>query len=99
MKLLALYRHPEDPDAFDKAYFETHIPLIENVPGLQQVELLKTSRVLVGKRAPYMVAVLTFADRDALKTAMNSPEMAAAGDNLDSFAKGLYTLCFAENAG
>ena len=26
-------------------------------------------------------------------------EMAAAGENLDSFAKGMYTLCFAEEIG
>jgi len=96
MKLIALYRHPEDPEAFDKAYFETHVPLIEKVPGLKKVAVNKTGRVLAGKRAPYIIATLTFADKDALKAAMNSPEMAAAGKNLDSFAEGLYTLCFAE---
>lgn len=96
MKVIALYRHPEDPDAFDKAYFETHIPLIEKVPGLQSVEASKVTRVLVGKKAPYLIATMTFADKDALKAGMNSPEMAAAGDNLDSFAKDMYMLCFAE---
>ncbi|MEK6256426.1 MAG: EthD family reductase [Chloroflexota bacterium] len=82
----ALYRYPEDTDAFDKAYFETHIPLIKKVPGLQSVEANKVSRVVVGSKAPYMIATMTFADKDVLKAGMNSPEMAAAGENLDGFA-------------
>jgi hypothetical protein len=37
-----------------------------------------------------------FSDQDALRTAMKSPEMAAAGDNLNSFAEGLVTLMYGE---
>jgi len=99
MKLVALYGTPDDPEAFDKAYVETHIPLIKKVPGLQRVEANKITQVVMGKKAPYMVGTLTFADMDALQAAMNSPEMAAAGENLDSFAKDMYTLCFAEEVG
>jgi hypothetical protein len=44
----------------------------------------------------YMMTAMTFADKDALKAAMRSPEMAAAGENLDSFAAGMYTLLYAE---
>lgn len=99
MKLVALYRTPDDPEAFDKAYFETHIPLLKKVPGLQKVEAHKITRMLVGQKAPYMVATMTFTDKDTLNAAMNSAEMAAAGENLDGFAKDTYTLCFAEEVG
>ena len=95
-KLVAIYAHPEDEEAFEKAYFEGHLPLIEKVPGLQGIEVNKLTRTLVGYKAPHMIATMTFADKDALKAAMNSPEMKAAGENLDSFAKDMYTLCFAE---
>ena len=96
MKLLALYATPKDPDAFQKAYFETHVPLIKKVPGLLSIKVTRIDRVVVGKRAPYMIAVMEFADKEARKAGMNSPEMAMAGENLDGFAQGLYTLCFAE---
>ncbi len=96
MKVVAVYRYPKDTEAFDKAYFEIHVPLIEKIPGLQSVEVSKITRTIVGGRAPYMIATMTFADKDARKAGMNSPEMAAAGENLDSFAENLYTLCFAE---
>ena len=42
------------------------------------------------------MAEMYFADEAALKAAMKSPEMGAAGENLDSFGKGLYSLMFAE---
>lgn len=96
MKLVAIYAAPKDIEAFEKAYFESHLPLLKQVPGLLDVQVVKLTRVVVGNRAPYMLATMTFADKDALKAAMASPEMAAAGASLDSFAQGLYTLCFAE---
>jgi uncharacterized protein (TIGR02118 family) len=37
-----------------------------------------------------------FDDREALKAGMKSPEMAAAGENLNAFASGLITLLFGE---
>ena len=42
------------------------------------------------------MAEMYFADKDALKAGMKSPEMAAAGENLDTFAKGLATMSFGE---
>jgi uncharacterized protein (TIGR02118 family) len=93
-KLIALYKQPADPAAFDSAYFDTHLPLIAKVPGLQETRIMRFTRTLVGD-GYYMMAEMTFADEAALKAAMKSPEMAAAGENLDSFAKGLYSLSFA----
>lgn len=95
MKLVALYKEPADPSAFDEAYFNTHVPLIQKVPGLQKMVVTRFTRTLMGEGF-YMMAEMHFADKDALKTAMKSPEMAVAGDNLNSFAEGLVTLMFAE---
>jgi hypothetical protein len=46
-----------------------------------------------------MMAVMEFDGLDALKAGMRSPEMAAAGENLDSFASGLVTLMSGEDTG
>jgi hypothetical protein len=43
------------------------------------------------------MAEMDFSDEETLKTAMRSPEMAAAGENLNSFAEGMYTLLFAQS--
>ena len=98
MKLIALYSHPENPEDFDADYFDTHLPLIKKVPGLLEVVALKPTRTLVGEKAPYMIAEMTFADKASLVAGLNSPEMAAAGENLDTFAKAMYTLMMAEKA-
>lgn len=94
MKLVALYRQPADPAAFDKAYFETHIPMIKKLPGLQKTAITRFTRTVMGD-GYYLMAEMHFADEASLKAAMKSPEMAVAGENLDGFAKGLVTLMFA----
>jgi uncharacterized protein (TIGR02118 family) len=95
-KLIALYKTPPDSAAFDEAYFNTHLPLIKKVPGLQTTRVTRFSRTLMGEGF-YMMAEMTFNDKEALKTGMKSPEMAAAGENLNSFASGLATMMFAED--
>lgn len=94
MKLVALYKQPSNPAAFDDAYFNTHLPLIAKVPGLQSTKITRFTRTIMGDGL-YLMAEMYFADEAALKAAMRSPEMAAAGDNLNTFAAGLATLMYA----
>ncbi|HEX2130048.1 MAG TPA: EthD family reductase [Actinophytocola sp.] len=86
IKYVALYQAPADPEAFDKAYFESHKPLIDAVPGLVRQEIAKVTRTLVpgflGETQPYLVAELYFESKDAMKAAFASPEWQVAGANL-----------------
>jgi uncharacterized protein (TIGR02118 family) len=95
VKLVALYQQPTDPATFDDAYFQTHLPLIKLVPGLERTVISRFKRTVMGD-GPYLMAEMYFADEEALKSAMRSPEMAVAGENLDGFAKGLVSLMFTE---
>lgn len=95
MKLVALYKQPADPASFEEAYFNTHLPLLSKVPGLRRTVVTRFSRTLMGDGL-YMMAEMYFGDESSLKNAMKSPEMAAAGENLNSFAAGLVTLMFAQ---
>lgn len=97
-KLVALYAQPADPEAFDKAYFETHLPLAQKMPGLKKYEITKLKSNLMGTNMPYyMIAELTFDSSDALHTALSSPEGKAAGANLMGFASTLVTLLNGED--
>jgi uncharacterized protein (TIGR02118 family) len=58
--------------------------------------LIRFTRTIVGDGF-YMMAEMSFTDKEAMKAGMKSPEMAAAGENLNSFASGLVTLMFAED--
>lgn len=96
MKLVALYKQPQDVQAFEQSYFNTHMPLINKVPGLQRTVITRFSRTLMGD--PYfMMAEMYFTDESALKAGLKSPEMVAAGENLNSFAGGLVTLMFGQD--
>ena len=97
MRLIALYRQPPDPQAFDQAYFGTHLPLLAQVPGLQRTVVSRFTRTVMGDSF-YMMAEMTFPDESTLKTAMRSPQMGVAGANLATFADGLVTLMFAEES-
>ena len=94
-RLIALYKQPADPAAFDQAYFNSHLPLITKVPGLRKTSITRFTRTLQGD-GYYMMADMFFDDKESLKTGMKSPEMAAAGANLNTFAEGLVTLMFGE---
>ncbi len=75
-RLTIQYAAPADPEAFDRHYFEQHLPLCKPLPGLRAASFSKP-RGLGPGTTPYLVAELDFDDADALKAALKSPEMAA----------------------
>jgi uncharacterized protein (TIGR02118 family) len=95
VKLVALYRMPSDPGAFDTHYRDVHLPLIRKWPGLKRVELGRVTGMPGGAEPPfYQIAEMYFDDQDALRAAMRSPEGRAAGEDLQSFAAGLVTMLY-----
>ena len=83
MKFVALYRQPEDPAAFDVAYAE-HLKLADAVPHTLGYTVTRFNRSLAGESL-YLMFEMRFADRDAMKAAMTSPEMAAFGQDAQQF--------------
>ncbi len=90
MKLIALYKQPDDVDAFETAYND-HLKLVKKVPGIQETRLTRFSKTLVGNGF-YLMAEMIFPDKTTFKAAMSSPEMAATGEDVNRFAAGLMTL-------
>ncbi len=96
VKLVALYRKPADPAAFDRHYSQTHMPLVQRMPGLRRVEVGKITGAVGGEAPYYLIAEMYFDDQEALRTALRSPEGRAAGEDLQQFASGLVTMVFAQ---
>ncbi len=97
IKLIALYRRPDDEAAFLRHYRETHLPLVQRTPGLMRTVLQRVTADALGGEPPYfLVAEMHFPDRATYETAMRSPENRAAGRDLMSFAGGLVTLLVTE---
>ena len=95
-QLIALFRPPADPSAFERAYWETHVPLAKKIPGVLSLDVSKIIPGRDGTSKYYQVAVLNFADKDSFKAAMKSDENAKAGENLMTFARDLVEFYSAE---
>nr|WP_037150868.1 EthD family reductase [Rhizobium freirei] len=81
-QMVVIYRTPKDPEAFDRHYFETHIPLAKKLPGLRSYDVSHGPITApVGSPDVYRIGTLHFDDLAAIKTAFASPEgQAAAAD-------------------
>jgi len=85
--LTVIYRTPEDAAAFDKHYFETHIPLAKRIPGLRRYEVSRGPIASVAGGGDFhLVANLYFDDMAAIQSAFASPEGQAAGADRLVFA-------------
>jgi uncharacterized protein (TIGR02118 family) len=82
LKLVVLYTHPDDPDAFDRYYLETHMPLGAKIPGLERAETGRFEAALDGsENTYYRMAELYFADQQTVGAALASAEgQATAAD-------------------
>jgi uncharacterized protein (TIGR02118 family) len=99
--LVALYRRPDGgPDAlaaFERAYADTHLPLVAATPGLQALRVLRVAGALGGETDLALIAEMEFSDRATLDAGLVSDAMRAAGRNLREIAPGLATLLVAES--
>lgn len=96
VKLVAVYRKPEDVEAFDKHYFEVHAPLAAKMPGLIKMEVSKIYGSPAGESDLHLIAEMYFESKEAMLEALSSPEGRAAGKDLRSFAGQVVSMHFAE---
>jgi uncharacterized protein (TIGR02118 family) len=92
-----LYGPPEDPDAFERYYAETHTALATAIPGLERFEAAQGIATPDGGAVPYQrIAELTFEDMEALEAGLGSEQGQAAVNDIPNFASGGVTIFFAE---
>lgn len=96
VKLVALYKTPADPQAFDQHYREVHAPLAARMPGLKRMEVARITGSPGGQSPFYLVAEMYFDSAEDLQAALASPEGRAAGKDLMTFARDLVSLHIAE---
>jgi uncharacterized protein (TIGR02118 family) len=82
-KMVVLYNTPIDKEAFNKHYFEVHVPLAKKLPGLIKYEVSQgpVIPIVAGGPAIYLIGTLYFDDLAAIKKAFTTPEgQACAAD-------------------
>lgn len=98
VKLIALYKHPENKEQFDEHYFNTHAPITAKIPGLREMNVTKiVGSPMGGEGKYYLMCEMIYDSHEALKAAMKSDEGKASGKDLMSFAGDLVTLMIGED--
>src|ERR1700728_4996178 len=81
-RMVVIYRTPKNVEAFDRHYFETHVPLAKKIPGVRKYEVSDGTIVTpVGNPDVHRIGTVQFDDLETIKRAFASPEgQAAAAD-------------------
>ncbi|MHB8571499.1 MAG: EthD family reductase [Candidatus Dormibacteria bacterium] len=95
VKLVALYKKPENTREFDERYAE-HMDLVAKQPFVLRAETARVTGSPFGDTEYYWIAEMYFEDHEAMAASLASDEARAAGKQLNTFARGLYTLFFAD---
>jgi uncharacterized protein (TIGR02118 family) len=60
-QMIVIYKTPKNPAAFDRHYFEVHVPLVRQLPGLRKLETNRGPVIsLYGASDVHLVASLQF---------------------------------------
>ena len=97
-KMIALFKKPEDTEAFDEYYFGTHLPLTKQIPGLRKAEVTKFTGSPMGDSPYYLMCEMVYDSKEAFKEASRTEESKASGKDVMKFAGSLVTFMFGEDA-
>jgi uncharacterized protein (TIGR02118 family) len=88
-QLVVMYKTPRETAAFDKHYFDKHVPIAKKIPGVRKYQVSRGPVETPGGPSGYhLVATLTFDDIAAIQKAFASAEGQAAVADVQSFATG-----------
>ncbi|MDB5635448.1 MAG: hypothetical protein JWP51_356 [Bradyrhizobium sp.] len=88
-ELVVMYKTPKDAAAFDKHYFETHIPLAKKIPGLRKYSISQGPVATPAGPSPFhLIAILTFDNLASIQAGFASAEGKAAAADVPTFATG-----------
>jgi uncharacterized protein (TIGR02118 family) len=99
VKITVLYGQPKSPEAFEKYYAETHLPIAGKMKGVSRIELSKVAQA-PGDPVPafYRIAELYFRSKAQMDKVMATPEAKNTVADLPNFATGGFTVMVSEIA-
>ena len=98
-RLVILYGHPDDAEAFEGYYANTHIPYAgEHMPNVRDAQNSRVVGTSNGSRPPYYrISHLTYDDSAALREGIESEDGRSVIADLANFATGGTTLLIVED--
>lgn len=100
VKATVLYGRPDDPEAFNDYYANTHTPLAQEIPDMERFEVAHVVGTGDGSEAQYhLVAELWFKDMQTFEASMGSEAGQNAVNDVPNFATGGATILVSEVMG
>jgi uncharacterized protein (TIGR02118 family) len=88
VKVVVIYPRPQDEEAFERAYTEEHVPLVEQkLKGLTRLVLTRVMGSPQGKVSAYRIAEAYFPSMNDLNSCIESD----AGKEVIAHAQGIST--------
>jgi uncharacterized protein (TIGR02118 family) len=92
-KLLVLYDEPKDPTHFRKYYVETHLPLVNKMPGVKASRYSFDVKPLGPGKAPcFCIFEAEFENEAALMNGLASKKGQAVAGDVPNYASGGVTM-------
>jgi len=97
VKVVVIYPRPQDEEAFERAYSEEHVPLVEQkLKGMTRLVLTKVVGSPQGKVSAYRIAELYFPSMNDLNTIIESDagkEVVAHAQSISTGGPPLILIC------
>lgn len=97
VKVVVIYPRPQDEEAFERAYTEEHVPLVEQkLKGLTRLVLTKVIGSPQGKVSAYRIAEIYFPSMNDLNTIIESDggkEVIAHAQSISTGGPPLMLIC------
>jgi uncharacterized protein (TIGR02118 family) len=101
VKVVIIYPRPQDEQAFEKAFIDEHVPMVEGkLKGVTRLVLTKVTGSPQGKIAAYRLAEVYFSSMDELRTSIESDNGKAVIAHAQSISTGgqpLVLICEEES--
>lgn len=97
VRFMAIYPTPTDVEAFDRHYFDVHVPIAKRLPGLARYTVGRDITTIRGAEPHHLIAELDWDDIDALHRDFDSElgkEAARDLDELERLCPGVRTMVF-----
>ena len=94
-QLVVMYKTPTDTAAFDKHYFDKHVPIAKKIRGLRKFQVSRGPVATpAGPSGFHLIATLSFDNLAAVQAAFASAEGQAAAADVQVFATGGADMLF-----
>ena len=97
VKALLLFGNPVDKGDFDGYFQKTSLPLLVQVPRVDDVLINRVAGAAIGDSPFHMIVELHFSSQEAMQEGLNSKIGQKMGGDFKNFASGGVTILFCQS--